>query len=66
MDEKSSDNNVLVALICPFIPKGIIIQTISAKAAIKKVKCLFISYYYTSSILFINAVIFNQQNYSFY
>ncbi len=34
-----SENNV--ALVCPFIPKGIIMLTISAKAVIKKVKFLF-------------------------
>ena len=35
-----SENNV--ALVCPFIPKGIIMLIISAKAAINKVKFLFI------------------------
>jgi len=38
---KVSENNV--TLVWPFIPKGIIMQTISAKAAIKKVKLLFIA-----------------------
>ena len=37
-----SENNV--ALVCPLIPKGIIMLTISAKAAINKVKFLFMLY----------------------
>ena len=38
-----SENNV--SLVCPFIPKGIIMLTISAKAAIKKVKFLFMLFW---------------------